>query len=466
MCNLHLPEKGSLAALFSIVFICWTLETGAEASRISDKNLDIQIGQAIFEKLWVFAPSSTRSSDGLGPLYNARSCAQCHTPSQSVSDQVPVSLVMMLSIQANHDAPLSAQDRQDLLQNGFISEPVYGKQIQTFAYPGAPAEARIKRTDRITTLYFPDQQQVQIHYPEYQLVSAAYGPFHKDIRISPRIAPRLQGLGILESVPEEQITALEDPDDLNGDGISGRANRVYDPLSEAQRIGRFGWKAAKASLEHQNLAALVNDIGVSSWLFQVPAGDCSSAQTECLSLADSTLTTLHRGGTDHDKLKADLVEASREMTDLLYAYTREIGNASLYRPQRPSARQLKGKQFFTKSGCLDCHSDKLSNSSQLNEGQNIISPYSDLLLHDMGEGLADNRTEFQANGREWRTAPLWGIAYYLRHTEKPLFLHDGRAASIEEAIFWHGGEAESSKQRFMAMPEAQRTQLIHFVESL
>ena len=446
----------------------------AELSAFSHEHLNIKIGQAIFEKLWVFAPSSTKSSDGLGPFYNARSCAQCHDISRPDANNLPPSLVIMLSIEP-YAAELSKQNQDALKHIGFIPDPVYGKQIQSFAYPGAKAEAQVTLTEQRLNYLFPDGQEVSLRKPSYQLSALGYGELHADVRFSARVAPRMLGLSLLDALPDTALFALEDPDDKDGDGISGRVNRVWDPLTQSIRAGRFGWKAGKANLEHQNLAALSSDIGVSSWLFPLPEGDCSARQAACTELAQQTETMLAAYPQAENTRPEPMLEASRKMTDLLQAFTRDMGThvfktqTTLQQKKSNSPALAEGKQLFLRSGCAACHSSKFSGiiqDSEKSAAQVQISPFSDLLLHDMGEALADNRQEFTASGREWRTAPLWGMADYLSRAASPRFLHDGRAASIMEAILWHGGEADASVQAFAELNKQQRQTLIHFVESL
>lgn len=464
-----MPSKGGLTALFAFILLCFIQICRGE---ISHDDLNIKIGQAIFEKLWVFAPSSTKSSDGLGPLYNARSCAQCHEHSNIQETELPASLVIMLSIEPDSHAAVSEMQQQAIHDSGFIPEPVYGKQIQPFAYPGAKAEAHISLTYQTLITRFPDQKAVKLRKPVYQLSAPGYGEFDNGLQISARVAPRMLGLGILDSIPDSALRALADPDDQDGDGISGRINWVWDQPSQTIKAGRFGWKAGKASLEQQNLAALANDIGISSWLFPLPQGDCSARQTECISLAESSQTM--PGEAPASKLTAQRFEASTQMTDLLHAFTRVMGAKALlaqqYTPERhmlnTGERLQKGKALFQNIGCITCHTDRFNTPSGIAIFPENISAYSDLLLHDMGEALTDNRQEFRASGREWRTAPLWGIAHYLEQTATPGFLHDGRAASVLEAILWHGGEAEQSKQTFMTLSSEQRNSLTYFVESL
>ena len=464
----YLCNKGGVATLLIFCIFVWVPDTHAKSQIISHDDLDIKIGQAIFEKIWVFAPSSTKSSDGLGPLYNARSCKQCHGLSIKNKSSLPSSLVIHLSIEPSLD--MRYQDTEkNLKELGFIPEPSYGKQLQTFAYPGAKAEAEISVSYEKVLAIFADGDQVSLSKPNYTIDSYGYGDFHPDYRWSPRVAPRMMGLNWLEAIPVETLLLNSDTEDSNNDGISGKINWVWDSTSQSTQAGRFGWKAAKANLEQQNLAALSTDIGVSSWLFPKAEGDCTEAQAHCSQLAKATETYV-ASSAHGDSPNQLTVEASKEMTDLLLRFTASLSPDQRLSPNNKDRSKLEyGRQLFNKIGCHSCHIsqyDNVINTYSNDRKSTTIYPYTDLLLHDMGTSLADNRKEFAASGNEWRTSPLWGISKYLQESPNPHFLHDGRAKSVMDAILWHGGEAESSKQAFMNLPKEQRTSLINFVESL
>jgi len=425
-----------------------------------NEKLDFKVGQAIFEKIWVFAPSSTTASDGLGPLYNARSCSRCHKGNgrgviESGTSSSPA-LFLRLSI-----PPVTKQHHQQLSTGkvGFIPEPTYGKQLQTFAYPGANAEGSLKVTYKDLNIKLSDNQIIKLQQPEYKINNLGYGPIDDRLLFSPRIAPQMIGLGLLEAIDEIDILALADPDDLDNNGISGKANIVWDQAKQANNIGRFGWKAGSPTLEQQNNAALNGDIGISSWMFPEHAGECTLAQSKCQNQA--------HGNYRRDKPDIDMLEAPELVTELLLHYTRNIALP----PARniDSAKRKKGKQLFHQAGCQHCHQPRFvtsENVAQKDLAKQIIWPYTDLLLHDLGEGLADNRPEFLANGQEWRTPPLWGIGLTKAVSGNTFYLHDGRARTLLEAILWHGGEAEKSKQSVIKMNRTQRQQLIYFLESI
>lgn len=427
-----------------------------------EKRLDYQIGKAIFDKIWVFAPSSTTASDGLGPLYNARSCVRCHKGNgrgviESNQSTSP-SLFLRLSI-----SPSTEEHRAtlNLGKVGFIPEPTYGKQLQTFAYPGGHSEGVMEVHYRPIEMVINKSQPqiVEILEPIYTIKNLGYGPLHPDVLFSPRIAPPLIGLGLLEAIDENQITVLADPNDDNNDGISGKVNKVWDEITHKSVLGRFGWKAGTGSLAQQNAAALSGDIGISSTLFPQNEGECTSKQLACFQQV--------HGNTMHGKTDQKFLEAPKTMTDLLLFYIQNIAVP----PARitSNSEREKGKQLFNQAGCHKCHQPSYVIAPTLinnNKVGQTIWPYTDLLLHDMGQGLADNRPEFLANGQEWRTPPLWGIGLTKQVSGKTFYLHDGRARNLIEAILWHGGEAEKSKQTFVNMSTKQRDQLILFLESL
>ena len=459
----------SVAGLL-IIFVGFILPalSSAQSREFSNKDLDIKIGQAIFEKLWVLAPSSTKSSDGLGPLYNARSCLQCHDVTKTIKNNILPSLVIQLSIEPTQHNYSTDSHKQQLQENGFILEPTYGKQLQTFAYPGAKSEASIEAKPFNTLINFNDGDSLTLGKYDYQITDLGYGKLHQDTKLSARVAPRMKGLGLLDQIPDIAIEALADPEDIDKDGISGKVNKVWSPESQSYEVGRFGWKATKASLNQQNLAALSNDIGISSWLFPKPEGDCTARQTECVNLAKTSETHLSKLAQTVNKLPP---EASKTMTDLLLAFTSNIGKAPAIKSSASTQNNdhKRGQALFEKIGCAACHQASFDVTETGENGilrTQQITPYTDLLLHDMGEELSDDRQEFDASGKEWRTAPLWGIHTYLKQARSPHFLHDGRASSVLEAILWHGGEAKLSQEAFINLSKHQRNALIEFVESL
>jgi CxxC motif-containing protein (DUF1111 family) len=273
--------------------------------------------------------------------------------------------------------------------------------------------------------------------------------------LSPRVAPPMIGLGLLEAVNETDIMARSDPDDRDGDGISGKPNQVWSDRRQAVMLGRFGRKAGRSTIEDQVQDAFTTDIGISVPLHPAGWGECTAHQAECRRVPDG------------NSLQYGNVEADQTIMDLTVFYVRHLAVPA--RRGAESTEILAGKRLFYMSGCAACHTPTYSTSVMSGEpelsGQKIW-PYTDLLLHDLGEGLSDQRPEGLADGREWRTAPLWGIGLTSRVNGHSFYLHDGRARNLLEAVLWHGGEAEAARDAVVRMTAGERANLFHFVESL
>lgn len=424
-----------------------------------ERRLDFKLGNAFFRRVWVGAPSSTKAADGLGPAFNARACQQCHIkegrghpPAANWPDDDAVSMVLRLSI-----PPETQAQRQALAAHriAVVAEPTYGTQLQDLAVAGRPVEGRVhvSYTERTETL--ADGPAVTLRHPAYKVVDLGYGPMHPATMLSARVAPPMIGLGLLEQVPEAAIEAGADPADTDGDGISGRAQRVWDPAAGRVRLGRFGWKAASASLDAQNQGAFSTDIGISTPLHPAPAGECTALEPACLV------------GPHGDDPQYDKLEAPATVTDLVLFYSRHLAPPA--RRGAGKAQVLAGKKVFHQSGCAACHRPSFRTAADGPEPElrnQLIWPYSDMLLHDMGNGLADGRPEGAASGREWRTAPLWGIGLTETVSGHTNFLHDGRARNLLEAILWHGGEARTARERVRRLAKKDRDALLRFLESL
>ena len=418
-----------------------------------------RIGNSIFRKLWVTPPSSTDSSDGLGPLYNARGCQNCHLkdgrgtpPSANFPDDTAVSMFLRLSI------PPETEEQKRLLAErrvNVIPEPAYGGQLQNFAVQGVPIEGhmRIDYTDKPVTL--ADGSRVVLRRPEYSITDLGYGPLHPKTMLSPRVAPQMIGLGLLEAIPEDEIRAKADPDDRNNDGISGRTNEVWSLKDGTTRLGRFGWKAGNPTVEQQSAEAFAGDIGISNPMVTASFGDCTGSQKACLNAPHG------------DSARQDGHEVGRELFDLVVFYSQNLAIPPRRRPDDPQT--LAGKTLFNEIGCAACHTPSHRTgdvAGQPHLSNQRIWPYTDLLLHDMGEDLADHRPEGEATGREWRTPPLWGIGLTGAVSRNTNFLHDGRARTIEEAILWHGGEAQKPRDAYASLSREERDALLAFVKSL
>lgn len=415
-----------------------------------------ELGKALFEKLWVSSPSSTQASDGLGPLYNARACVSCHPrdgrgrPPEGAADAT--SMFYRLA-----RPPRDEAERQMIAAHEVLNFPdrIYGAQMQDSAVPGLAAEGRIVITYKEDPVTLAGGEMVTLRKPHYAVADLGYGAMDPATILSPRVAPAMIGLGLVEAIHEADLLANADPDDGNGDGISGRAAIVRDRQSGAVTLGRFGWKAQNPTILQQTADAFAGDIGISTPDLDRSHGDCTAVQSACLRLPTGVQPRLGP------------VEAPDPVLGLVTFYS-----ASLAVPARRKAsfpETLEGKRLFYEAGCPACHTPKYVTRRDAGHTEvafQLIWPYSDFLLHDMGEGLADGQSVGIANGREWRTPPLWGIGLTRTVSGHTFLLHDGRARNLTEAILWHGGEAEMARNAFAAMPKYDRKALLTFLESL
>lgn len=400
------------------------------------------VGNSFFSENWLIAPASAQARDGLGPIFNARSCSSCHVKDgrgalPPSAEETPTGLLLRLSIpgQAEHGAPKP--------------DPVYGTQLAVRAIPGAEPEGDLVLTWTDVPGTYADGESYTLRRPTFSVKTWRYGPPAADILIGPRLAPAVFGGGLLEAVPEATLTAAEDPEDANKDGISGRLNRVWSPERNGIAAGRFGWKSNVATLRDQTAGAFHGDIGITTPLQPEPTFTGPQAQK---------LAALPDGGSP---------EVSALVLDRVTTYLHALGVPARRSTDDPET--LRGETLFRTLRCALCHLPELrtGTDSPLPELRNqTIRPYTDLLLHDLGPDLADSRPDFLATGSEWRTAPLWGLGLHAAvngHTE---LLHDGRARTPAEAILWHSGEAEPSREMFKQLPKADRAALVAFLMSL
>lgn len=297
-------------------------------------------------------------------------------------------------------------------------------------------------------------ETASLRHPTYTAQNFGYGPLHPQAMFSPRVAPQMIGLGLLEAIPAADILANADPDDTNNDGVSGRANIVWSVEHDQPMLGRFGLKAGSPTIKEQSASAFAGDIGISSPLFPNGAGECTDTQSKCQ-------TATH--GDQDDRV----TEIDAQGLDLVTFYSQNLGVPARRNVANPEV--LRGKELFYQTGCASCHQPSFVThrlQGQHEQSFQLIWPYTDMLLHDMGDGLADNRPEARATGREWRTPPLWGIGLTEQVSEHSYFLHDGRARSLLEAVLWHGGEAQAQRDAVTKMIKADRDALIAFLESL
>jgi CxxC motif-containing protein (DUF1111 family) len=415
------------------------------------RRVDFSVGNSFFRSPWVIAPSTTTARDGLGPLFNTNACQGCHIKDGRGHPPTPddvnaVSMLVRLSIP---DAPAYAKVIEQL---GVVPEPVYGGQFQDMAVPGVAPEGKVRVDYTPVPVRFKDGTEVELRKPSLNITQLGYGPMHPDTRFSARVAPPMIGLGLLEAIPEEAILANAEAQAKANNGISGRPNRVWDDARQKTVLGRFGWKAGQPNLNQQNVHAFSGDMGLTTSLR--PFDDCTDAQIDCKQAPSGN-------GPNGEP------EVSDNILRLVLFYSRNLAVPARRDVSAPEV--LAGKSLFYQAGCQSCHTPKYTTAANAAEPElanQVIRPYSDLLLHDMGDGLADNRTEFQASGRQWRTPPLWGIGLTQAVSGHTQFLHDGRARNLLEAVLWHGGEATAAQQQVLSFNAEQRAALLAFLNSL
>jgi CxxC motif-containing protein (DUF1111 family) len=394
------------------------------------KHLD---GDAAFDAVFVSAPALV--NPGLGPIFNNNSCSACHINNgRGKPDEKLTSMLFRISIPGESDT------------GGPNPIVGFGTQLQDKALFGTQPEAEVKVEYEEIEGQYTDGTTYTLRKPFYT-VTDLYIPIPNDFLLSPRVAPFIFGIGLLEAIPEEIILGLADPDDSDGDGISGRPNFVWDSEKQEVSLGRFGWKASKSSAFEQVADAYNQDMGV----------------TNPLLTAESSLTQVQYDGMD------DEPEINFETLDAAAFYVQTLAVPARRNVEAP--RVKRGQKLFVEARCSSCHIPSLRTGQHPTRDEPVLNnqtihPYTDLLLHDMGEGLADGRPDFEATGSEWRTSPLWGIGLIKIVNGHTNFLHDGRARNLEEAILWHGGEAKSSQEFFRNLSAEERGALLEFLNNL
>lgn len=447
----------------------------------------------------------------MGPLLSTGTCQGCH-----LNDGRGV-------VPQSETAPMTSMLFKIANSEG-VQDPIYGDQIQPFAIQGftsgnlTTGYAKFNGSINGTELYgeafpyieyetirgqYPDGEAFELRKPVYKVKDLSFGPFINDVRFSPRLAPQVFGVGLLAEIPEPNIISLADENDANNDGISGRVSMVTDAISGIEKIGRFAYKAQNPTILQQVAGAYNGDIGITTSIFSNEG--CTANQLACEMVANQENKT----GQDPDFSDLELA--------LVEFYSRVLG-VPARRGYDPDTNEwdddiLAGRSLFFDNQCTACHTPRhvtgVAEGSVLGEislvgleenaepiamlSNQVIYPFTDLLLHDMGgacavtletsdglscqagnnctyvqrcDGLADGMIQGNASGSEWKTPALWGIGLVQTVNANSTFLHDGRARTLEEAILWHGGEAEMSKNSFMALSKVQREQLIQFVMSL
>tara|TARA_R110000868_G_scaffold82956_7_gene234078 strand:+ start:62044 stop:63462 length:1419 start_codon:yes stop_codon:yes gene_type:complete len=417
------------------IFLTSSNSFSTPAANLNDSDLNLHLdGDFQFEAAFVTAPSTI--NEGLGPIFNNSSCVSCHPKDGRTS--FPSTINALSGFFLRTSIPGVAND------GGPVAVPNFGLQIQNQAIFGYEPEGKFKVTFTPIVEILADGNQVTLQKPNYSVIDT-YIDFPSNALLSPRLAPPVFGLGLLEAIPESEILLHQDINDLDGDGITGKANYVYNPVSDATELGRFGWKANTATILEQCAGAYSGDMGITTYLMPDETGD---------------------GQTNGNDGLGDDPEITEEILNQVAFYCKTIGVPAPRDLDNESVR--KGAQIFESIACAKCHVPSMTTgitTISAISNQKIFA-YTDMLLHDMGDDLADNRPDFLANGNEWKTRPLWGIGLtevVNGHTD---FLHDGRAKNITEAILWHGGEALASKNKFKALSTTEREALLLFINSL
>ncbi|NHM06339.1 c-type cytochrome [Flavobacterium sp. CYK-4] len=417
------------------VFLTSSNSFSTPAPNLSASDLsDHLAGDVDFEAIFVTAPASI--NQGLGTIFNNSSCVSCHPRDGRAA--FPTNLNAKSGFFFRVSLP------GQLENGGSIPVPGFGTQIQNQAIFGYQPEGKFQVTFQDVVEVFADGTQVILKKPNYSLIDT-YIPFPGNALISPRIGSPVFGLGLLEAITEEDILQNQDIYDVNADGISGKANYVFDAVSGTIQLGRFGWKANTATILEQCAGAYNGDMGITSYLKPIETGFGQTNGEDGL-------------GDDPELPDAILHQVAAYCKTLAVPAPRNLTHQTVRR----------GAKIFEEIQCAKCHIPKMKtgHASISALANQTIFPYSDLLLHDMGEGLADHRPDFLADGNEWKTRPLWGIGLTQVVNGHTHFLHDGRAKNITEAILWHGGEALSAKNKFKQLPAQDRAALLEFINSL
>lgn len=388
------------------------------APNITEKNKAAQLEG--------FAPFHNRFDrrTGLGPAFINRACGECHVNNGRGPVRVRTSSTRLTTVVVK----VSRGTRPDGTPKNI---PGVGEQLQDSTFQERP-NFNLQLNWTFAPFLFPDGSKILARFPSASFTLPAPAP--KTVGVSIRMSPIIIGAGLIEAIPSEAILALSDPDDANGDGISGRPQFVPDLETGQKGLGRFGFRASHITIAQQSGAAAFNDMGLTNQFF--PGADGSREFSD------------------------------RDMENLV-VYLALAGIPAARNQSDP--RVQRGKELFSSIGCADCHVMTFTTGAhRFTELQNqTIHPFTDLLLHDMGKGLSDTRPEFEASGSEWRTTALWGLGYSSTVSDvKPRYLHDGRARTIQEAVLWHGGEALKSRRAFQNLEKSSREDLIAFLNSL
>ena len=423
----------------------------------ADELATFRSGETMFRTSWVVFPAlQVANWDivrpppmmgwGLGPTYIANACMACHVQAGSgkTIDKPGAGVFQqLLRISIPGTNP----------HGGPNPHPVYGDQLQVFdVISGDRRQVRQGEADVFVdwqpeSVTLADGSRVELRRPQLRIASLSFGPLGPEVMTSLRNTPAIFGLGYLESVSEEDILALAKLQQAQG--LNGRPNYVRDDVNDKTSLGRFGWKANQPGVRQQVAAAFLGDMGITSSLYTQQ--NCPRAQVDCRAMPP---------GDYRPELRARDFDAISFWAQALEAPE----------PRQPARADVqRGAQLFAIARCALCHVPDMKTSKQAPFpalANRSFHPYTDLLLHDMGEALADGRPDFRAGPRDWRTPPLWGIGLRHQVNGSTNLLHDGRARNVTEAILWHGGEAQDSRDRFAGFSREERDALLAFINAI
>ena len=405
-------------------------------------------GRSVFRRQWA-SVNSLNGDWGLGPTFIADRCSACHVntgrgaPPERGEQLLSMLVRVSLPGDGVHGAPRLHPNYGDQLQNRSLD----GRNVD-LAYAGSPVppEADLYLDWDEHTVTFPDGEAIELRSPKLRIENLNFGPLGADIMTSVRIAQPIFGLGLLEAVSEQ--TLLEIARTQKTLGFNGRPNYVWDAINQRTALGRFGWKANQPSLKQQIVSAAIGDMGVASKFF--PDQNCPPVQDICAR-----------------HLPGNVPELGTQEIDTLELWLRGLAVPARRGMQNPDVR--KGQKLFAQAQCAVCHVPELRTaafSGMRQLSNQTFRAYTDLLLHDMGDGLADGRPDFKAGPRDWRTPALWGLGLSRAVSGSAAMLHDGRARNVTEAILWHGGEAERAREAFRNMTKSEREAIVKFVEAI
>lgn len=409
-------------------------------------NFWIAVNNPVIPLIWDLSQSGPGGGEwGLGPMFMATNCAGCHLNAGrgralDASGLRVFQQLVRLSIpgETPHGGPKP--------------DPNYGQDIQSFdmvtrSDPDARAGEGEVFIDWVNSNFtFPDGSTIELRKPSVRVENLNFGPLADNVMISLRNTQAILGMGYLEAISEKDI--LKQVEKQKAMGLNGRPNYVRDDINKKISLGRFGWKANQPSIKQQVASAFLADIGINSAIY--PEQSCTPVQKECLAAISGKEPELR------DELWEPITFWSQSL-DVPAQRNRE------------AAEFKTGEKLFESAGCSGCHVPEMRTGKYAAVPQlsnKLIRPYTDLLLHDMGPDLADGRPDFKASGSDWRTPPLWGIGLSMQVNASNSFLHDGRARNLLEAIVWHGGEAKTSRDKFIAFTKKQRDELIYFLSSI